>query len=101
MPAQVAHVNTPYDLALAQADSQQSLQPLPYPAVLSYGTGDPEKPTGGLQAGDCVVALVTAWNGKAHDTGQDRLVIGKVLAKVPGGHQCSNADQAQREYVHG
>ena len=83
MPAQVAHVNTPYDLALAQADSQQSLQPLPYPAVLSYGTGDPEKPTGGLQAGDCVVALVTAWNGKAHDTGQDRLVIGKVLAKVP------------------
>jgi Trypsin-like peptidase domain len=83
VPAQVAHVNTPYDLALAQADSQQSLQPLPYPAVLSYGTGDPEKPTGGLQAGDCVVALVTAWNGKVHDTGQDRLVIGKVLAKVP------------------
>jgi Trypsin-like peptidase domain len=81
--AQVAHVNTPYDLALAQADSQRSLQPLPYAAVLSYGTGDPEKPTGGLQAGDCVVALVTAWNGKAHDTGQDRLVSGKVLAKVP------------------
>jgi hypothetical protein len=81
--AQVAHVNTPYDLALAQADSPQSLQPLPYAAVLSYGTGDPEKPTGGLQAGDCVVALVTAWNGKAHDTGQDHLVIGKVLAKVP------------------
>jgi hypothetical protein len=83
VPAQVAHVNTPYDLALAQADSQQSLQPLPYPAVLSYGTGDPEKPTGGLQAGDCVVTLVTSWNGKAHDTGQDHLVIGKVLAKVP------------------
>src|SRR5207245_11397314 len=80
--AQVAHVNTPYDLALAQADSPQSLQPLPYAAVLSYGTGDPEKPTGGLQAGDCVVALVTAWNGKAHDTGQDHMVIGKVLAKV-------------------
>src|SRR5258706_5785981 len=83
VPAQVAHVNTPYDLALAQADSQRSLQPLPYAAVLSYGTGDPEKPTGGLQAGDCVVTLVTAWNEKAHDTGQDRLVIGKVLAKVP------------------
>ena len=82
VPAQVAHVNAPYDLALAQADSQQSLQPLPYPAVLSYGTGDPEKPTGGLQAGDCVVALVTAWNEKAHDTGQDHLIIGKVLAKV-------------------
>lgn len=83
VPAQIAHVNAPYDLALAQADSQRSLQPLPYPAVLSYGTGDPEKPTGGLQAGDCVVTLVTSWNGKAHDTGQDHLVIGKVLAKVP------------------
>ena len=83
VPAQIAHVNAPYDLALAQADSQRSLQPLPYPAVLSYGTGDPEKPTGGLQAGDCVVTLVTAWNGRTHDTGQDRLVIGKVLAKVP------------------
>ena len=83
VPAQVAHVNTSYDLALAQADSQRSLQPLPYAAVLSYGTGDPEKPTGGLQAGDCVVTLVTAWNEKAHDTGQDHLVIGKVLAKVP------------------
>jgi hypothetical protein len=81
--AQVAHVNAPYDLALVQADSQRSLQPLPYPAVLSYGTGDPEKPTGGLQAGNCVVTLVTSWNGKAHDTGQDHLVIGKVLAKVP------------------
>lgn len=83
VPAQVAHMNTPYDLALAQADSQQSLQPLPYAAVLSYGTGDPEKPTGGLQAGDCVVALVTSRNEKTYDTGQDHLVIGKVLAKVP------------------
>jgi len=83
VPAQVAHVNAPYDLALAQADNQRSLQPLPYAAVLSYGTGDPEKPTGGLQAGDCVVTLVTAWHGKVHDTGQDHLVIGKVLAKVP------------------
>ena len=83
VPAQVAHVNTPYDLALAQADSQRSLQPLPYATVLSYGTGDPEQPTGGLQAGDCVVTLVTARNEKAYDTGQDHLVIGKVLAKVP------------------
>jgi hypothetical protein len=83
VPAQVAHMNTPYDLALAQADSQQNLQPLPYAAVLSYGTGDPEKPTGGLQAGDCVAALVTSRNEKAYDTGQDHLVIGKVLAKVP------------------
>ena len=39
---------------LAQADSQQSLQPLPYAAVLSYGTEEIEKPTGGLQAGDCL-----------------------------------------------
>jgi hypothetical protein len=83
VPAQVAHMNTPYDLALAQADSQQNLQPLPYAAVLSYGTGDPEKPTGGLQAGDCVAALVTSRNEKAYDTGHDHLVIGKVLAKVP------------------
>jgi hypothetical protein len=83
VPAQVAHVNMPYDLALAQADSQRSLQPLPYPAVLSYGTGDPEKPTGGLQAGDCVVTLVTSRTEKAYDTGQDQLVVGKVLAKVP------------------
>jgi Trypsin-like peptidase domain len=83
VPAQVAHMNVPYDLALAQVDSQRSLQPLPYVAVLSYGTGDPEKPTGGLQAGDCVVTLVTSRNEKAHDTGQDHLVIGKVLAKVP------------------
>src|SRR5919108_4145959 len=74
--AQIAHVNAPYDLALAQADQQRRLQPLPYPAVLSYGTGDPERPTGGLQAGDCVVALVTAWSGKAHDAGQDHLIIG-------------------------
>ena len=83
VPAQVAHVNMPYDLALAQADSQRSLQPLPYAAVLSYGTGDPEKPTGGLQAGDCVVTLVTSRTEKAYDTGQDQLVLGKVLAKVP------------------
>lgn len=83
VPAQVAHIHASYDLALAQADNQRSLQTLPYPAVLSYGTGDPEKPTGGLQAGDCVVTLVTSWSGKAHDTGQDHLVVGKVLAKVP------------------
>ena len=38
---------------------------------------------GGLQAGDCVVTLVPARNDKAYDTGQDHLVIGKVLAKVP------------------
>ena len=81
--AQIAHTNAPYDLALVQADRNRLLQPLPYAAVLSYGTGDPEKPVGGLQAGDCVAAIVTSRTEKAHDTGQDRLVLGKVLAKVP------------------
>jgi hypothetical protein len=83
VPAQVAHTNTPYDLALVQADKNRILQPLPYAAVLSYGTGDPERPVGGIQAGDCVAAIVTSRTEKAYDTGQDRLVLGKVLAKVP------------------
>jgi hypothetical protein len=83
VPAEVAHMNTPYDLAIVQAEASQALQPLPYPAVLSYGTGDSERPTGGLQAGDCVAALVTSRNEKVQDTGQDRLVVGKVLARVP------------------
>lgn len=81
--AQVAHTNAPYDLALVQADKNRLLQPLPYAAVLSYGTGDPEEPVGGLQAGDCVAAIVTSRTEKAYDTGHDRLVLGKVLAKVP------------------
>ena len=83
VPAQVAHTNTLYDLALVQADKNRILQPLPYSAVLSYGTGDPERPVGGIQAGDCVAAIVTSRTEKAYDTGQDRLVLGKVLAKVP------------------
>lgn len=83
VPAQVAHMNMPYDLALVQAGKNRILQPLPYAAALSYGTGDPEKPVGGLQAGDCVAAIVTSRTEKAYDTGQDRLVLGKVLAKVP------------------
>jgi S1-C subfamily serine protease len=83
VPAQVAHVNGHYDLALVQTDQNTTLQQLPYEAVLSYGTGDPEKPLGGLQAGDCVAAIVTARNGQADDQGKDRLVLGKVLAKVP------------------
>src|SRR5262245_49985246 len=83
IPAQVAHVNGHYDLALVQADTNELLQPLPYEAVLSYGTGDPEKPSGGLQAGDCVAAIVTVRNEQADDRGQDRIVFGKVLAKVP------------------
>jgi len=81
--AQVAHVNGHYDLALVQTDKNEILQPLPYDAVLSYGTGDLEKPLGGLQAGDCVAAIVTTRNGQADDQGKDRLVLGKVLAKVP------------------
>lgn len=81
--AQVAHMNVPYDLALAQVEANRLLQPLPYPAVLSYGTGEPEKPVGGLQAGDCVAAIVTVRGDKSSDTGYDRLVLGKVLAKVP------------------
>jgi hypothetical protein len=81
--AQVAHTNVPYDLALIQSDKNRLLQPLPYAAVLSYGTGDPERPVGWLQAGDCVAAIVTSRTEKAYDTGQDRLVLGKVLAKVP------------------
>src|SRR5574341_1849994 len=83
VPAQVAHTNAPYDLALIQADKNRILQPLPYAAVLSYGTGEPERPVGGLQAGDCVAAIVTSRTEKEYDTGQDRLVLGKVLAKVP------------------
>jgi S1-C subfamily serine protease len=83
VPARVAHNNTPYDLALVQADDNQSLRPLPYPAVLSYGTGDSERPTGGLQAGNCIAAIVTVRTDEARDTGLDRLVLGKVLAKVP------------------
>jgi S1-C subfamily serine protease len=83
VPAQVAHINAPYDLALLQADANRYLQPLPYPAVLSYGHGDPEQPTGGLQAGDCVATVVTVRDDQQHDSGQDRLVLGKVLAKVP------------------
>ena len=50
--ADIAHRNEPYDLALVHAPPQAALQPLPYPAVLSYGTGDPANPTGGLRAGD-------------------------------------------------
>jgi hypothetical protein len=81
--ARVAHINEPYDLALVQADASHLLHPLPFPSVLSYGTGDPEKPVGGLQAGDCVVAIVTGRLDDTQDTWTKRLVIGKVLAKVP------------------
>lgn len=81
--ARVAHINESYDLALVQASEQGMLQPLPYPTALSYGTGDIAHPTGGLQAADCVAAIVTARGHEAHDTGAQRLVVGKVLARVP------------------
>jgi hypothetical protein len=81
--AQVAHINEPYDLALVQASEQGRFRPLPYPAVLSYGTGELAHPTGGLQAADCVAAIVTARDHGALDTDVQRLVVGKVLAKVP------------------
>jgi hypothetical protein len=83
VPAQVAHINEPYDLALIQSPDRSILQPLPYPAALSYGTGDPRQPSGGLQAGDCVAAVVASRHEKTHGIGGDRLVIGKVLARVP------------------
>jgi hypothetical protein len=81
--ARVAHINEPYDLALVQAETSHLLHPLPFPSVLSYGTGDPDKPVGGLQAGDCVAAIVTWHPDGAQDTWRNRLVVGKVLAKVP------------------
>jgi hypothetical protein len=81
--AQVAHINEPYDLALVQASERGMLQPLPYPAVLSYGTGELAHPTGRLQAAGCVAAMVTARDHGALDTDVQRLVVGKVLAKVP------------------
>jgi Trypsin-like peptidase domain len=81
--AQVVHINEPYDLALVQASERGMLQPLPYPAVLSYGTGEPAHPTGGLQAAACVAAIVTRRDHGALDTDVQRLVVGKVLAKVP------------------
>lgn len=83
VPAQVAHMNEPYDLALVQSPERSILQPLPYPAALSYGTGDPRQPSGGLQAGDCVAAVVASRHEETHAIGGDRLVVGKVLARVP------------------
>jgi hypothetical protein len=81
--AQVVHMNEPYDLALVQAEASHLLQPLPFPSVLSYGTGHPDNPVGGLQAGDCVAAIVTWRFADTQDTWTNRLVVGKVLAKVP------------------
>jgi hypothetical protein len=79
----VAHINEPYDLALVQAEANHLLHPLPFPSVLSYGTGNPDNPVGGLQAGDCVAAIVTWRFADMQDTWMNRLVVGKVLAKVP------------------
>ena len=81
--ARIAHMNEPYDLALVQADASQLLHPLPFPAVLSYGTGDPDKPVGGLEAGDCVAAIISSHHGEAQRHQANRLIVGKVLARVP------------------
>lgn len=83
VPVRVVHLNESYDLALLQVDDTGGLQPLLYPATLSYGLGNPAHPSGGLQAGDCVATVVTSRAEGGHDTGVDRLVTGKVLAKVP------------------
>jgi len=83
MPAQIAHINEPYDLALVQVQAHPMLRPLPYATALSYGTGEPRHPMGGLEAGDCVVAVVSPRDDETHATRTDRLVVGKVLAKVP------------------
>jgi hypothetical protein len=83
IPADIAHQNERYDLALVQTSPHTALVPLRYPTALSYGTGDPANPTGGLRAGDCVAAIVPVRNGRRQDTGAHRLAVGKVLAKAP------------------
>lgn len=83
IPADIAHKNEQYDLALVQTPSHTALAPLRYPTALSYGTGDPASPTGGLRAGDCVAAIVPVRNTQPQHTGTHRLAVGKVLAKAP------------------
>jgi hypothetical protein len=83
IPADIAHKNERYDLALVQTPEDIALAPLRYPTALSYGTGDPANPTGGLRAGDCVAAIVPVRNAQRQDTGDRRLAVGKVLAKAP------------------
>jgi hypothetical protein len=83
VPVHIAHLNESYDLALIQASPQQRLLPFPYPAALSYGSGDPGNPVGGLRAGDCIAAVVPIRDTKGQPTGSDRLVTGKVLARGP------------------
>jgi hypothetical protein len=81
--ADIAHKNERYDLALVQTPRHAALVPLRYPTALSYGTGNPAHPTGGLRAGDCVAAIVPVRNAQHQDTGVRRLAVGKVLAKAP------------------
>jgi S1-C subfamily serine protease len=83
VPAHVAHINEPYDLALIQSSANDILLPLPYAPALSYGRGNPRRPTGGLQAGDCVATVVASGGNAQPDARQDRLITGKVLARVP------------------
>ena len=83
IPADIAHKNEQYDLALVQTPPHTALAPLRYSTALSYGTGDPANPTGGLRAGDCVAAIVPVRNTQYQHTGTHRLAVGKVLAKSP------------------
>lgn len=83
IPADIAHQNEQYDLALVKTAPHTALVPLRYPTALSYGTGDPASPTGGLRAGDCVAAIVPVRNAQHQETGAHRLAVGKVLAKAP------------------
>jgi S1-C subfamily serine protease len=83
VPLRVAHINEPYDLSLLQPDQDGVLQSFPYPAVLSYGTGSPRQPIGGIRAGDCVAAVVIERDAEARRLRADRLVVGKVLTSVP------------------
>lgn len=79
----IAHINEQYDLALMQPAQGQFSGTMAYPAVLSYGQGDPRHPSGGLEAGDCVATLTFRRDEQGTDTGVDQLVLGKVLAKGP------------------
>jgi hypothetical protein len=83
VPVRVAHINEPYDLSLLQPDENGVLRSLPYPAVLSYGTGSPRQPIGGIKAGDCVAAIVIERDAEARSSRTDQLVVGKVLTRVP------------------
>jgi hypothetical protein len=77
--ADIAHKNERYDLALIQTPRHTALVPLRYPTALSYGTGNPARPTGGLRAGGCVAAIVPVRNAQRQDTGVRLLAFANAL----------------------